>query len=254
MVESGRAWRSARTTAGVTLRARPLSNAAKAVPMRRGCNTRMTPSQGNGIFLSRHVNYDWNRSNVSNTRPDASNAASTSATKRSLSLGAEASSASGSGRSSRRSRSPMANASGSVVSSSLQASGVATVARGLARIQIDDQAIGVEEVVRARGGHVELDRSLVREVGEVLGMAQDGIDREVAILASLARVLLRRRTAPGDGHALDRLWIVVGNVLLEEPRRGEPLGVAAGREGPTPEGRKAAGPDRLVGIGNVGRG
>src|SRR5258705_2492624 len=86
-----------------------------------------------GIFLSRHVIYDRNRSNVATTRRDASNAASTSATERSLSLGAEASSASGSGRSSRRSRSPMANASGSVVSSSLQASGVATVARGLAR-------------------------------------------------------------------------------------------------------------------------
>src|SRR5467141_2538348 len=38
MVESGRAWRSARTTAGVTLRARPLSNAARAVPMQRRCN------------------------------------------------------------------------------------------------------------------------------------------------------------------------------------------------------------------------
>src|SRR5882672_10281799 len=40
MVESGRAWRSARTAAGVTLRARPLSNAARAVPMRRGLLTR----------------------------------------------------------------------------------------------------------------------------------------------------------------------------------------------------------------------
>src|SRR5215813_2711291 len=49
MVESGRAWRSARTTAGVTLRARPLSSAAKAVPMRRACNRRITPAQGNGL-------------------------------------------------------------------------------------------------------------------------------------------------------------------------------------------------------------
>src|SRR5207245_1552732 len=77
--------------------------------------------------------YERKRSNVSKTRPDASNAPSTAATKRSVSLGAEASSARESGRSRSRSRSPIPNASGSVVSTSAHVSGVATVARGRAR-------------------------------------------------------------------------------------------------------------------------
>src|SRR5207249_429201 len=57
------------------------------------------------------------------------------------------------------------------------------------RIEIDDVAIGMEEIDRTRGRHVELDRSLVREVGEVLRFAQDGIDGDVLVPASLGRML-----------------------------------------------------------------
>ena len=62
--------------------------------------------------------------------------------------------------------------------------------RARRRVEVDDEAIGMEEIAGKRRRHVELDRSLVREIREVLGLAQDGIDGDVPILASLARVLL----------------------------------------------------------------
>ena len=58
------------------------------------------------------------------------------------------------------------------------------------RIEIDDEAIGVEEIGGTRRRHVELDRSLVRKIGEVFGFAQNGIDGDVMVLATLARMLL----------------------------------------------------------------
>ena len=62
--------------------------------------------------------------------------------------------------------------------------------RARRRVEIDDEAIRMEEIAGTRRRHVELDRSLVREIREVFGLAQDGIDGDVPILACLARVLL----------------------------------------------------------------
>jgi len=45
----------------------------------------------------------------------------------------------------------------------------------------------MEEVARKRRRHVELDRSLVRQIREVFGLAQNWIDGDVPILACLAR-------------------------------------------------------------------
>ena len=98
------------------------------------------------------------------------------------------------------------------------------------RIEIDDEAVGVEGIGGARRRNVELDRTLIREIRNVFGAAQDGIDGDVPVLAALAAVLLRGRTAPRHGEALDRLRIMGRNVLLEEARRGETLRVAADRE------------------------
>ena len=98
----------------------------------------------------------------------------------------------------------------------------------------------MEEIGSARRRHVELDRALVREVREVFGLVHDGIDREVLVLASLARVLLRCRAAPRNGEAPDRLRVVIRDVLLEEPGRGKPLRVTANGERTTQDVRQRA--------------
>src|SRR5439155_13650656 len=114
------------------------------------------------------------------------------------------------------------------------------------RIEIDDQAIRMKEIGRTRGRHMELDRSLVRQVREVFRVAQDGIDGDVLILASLARMLLRRRAAPWHGQPLDRFRIMRRDVLLKETGRGEPLRVAANRERTTRDVRHRAWRDPIV--------
>src|ERR1700737_911527 len=115
------------------------------------------------------------------------------------------------------------------------------------RGEIDDQAIRVDEIGSARRRDVELDRTLVREVREMFRLAPDGIDREVLVLSSLARVLFRRRAAPRHGEALDRLRVMIRDVLLEEPGRAEPLRVAANGERTTQDVRQRGGCDPLVG-------
>src|SRR6267142_2731988 len=108
----------------------------------------------------------------------------------------------------------------------------------------------VDEHALAAPRHPERDGELLampgREERDVVGPAQDRIHGHVPIPAGLGRMLLRGRAASRDGEPLDRGRIMRGDVLLEEPRRGQPLRIAADRERAPGEVRKCAGSDALV--------
>ena len=108
--------------------------------------------------------------------------------------------------------------------------------RSRRRIEIDDDAIGPMEIGDACRRHVQLDDALVPEVREVLGDAHHGIDGDLGLPLAAAR----------HGDALDRVGIVRGDVLLEEPCGAEALREAAQRERPVDEVDQRVGGDALV--------
>jgi hypothetical protein len=120
------------------------------------------------------------------------------------------------------------------------------VRRSNGRIEVDHEPIGMRQVPRARSRHVQLDRALIRQVRQVLGLAHHRIDRGVRLGAARFAVFLGRRMAARHGQALDRRGIVGRHVLLEKTGFGKAFRVAPDRQRATREVGKGAGRDALV--------
>ncbi|MEJ7730124.1 MAG: hypothetical protein WKG00_12995 [Polyangiaceae bacterium] len=76
------------------------------------------------------------------------------------------------------------------------------------RIEVDHEAVGREQLLRAHRGDVQLDDVLVGEVDEALGVAHHRVLGDAALL--------------GDLDALDERRVVRGGVLLEEALPAHP--------------------------------